>query len=79
MKAGSKISPQVSENFKNSEATKKKRQLLTDAGKIADDVLLSDIEFTSPSTAAIFLCGRSVNGYEVWKSIDGDELLKKLP
>ena len=78
LKAGSKISPKVSENFKNSEALQKKRELLTDAGKIADNVLLSDIEFTSPSTAATFLCGRSVNGYEVWKSIDNDELLKKL-
>ena len=51
---------------------------MTDAGKIANNVLLADIEFTSPSTAAAFLCGRSVNGYEVWKSIDNDELLKKL-
>ena len=34
-------------------------------------VKLSDI-------IAAFLCGRSVNGYEVWKSIDNDELLKKL-
>lgn len=36
--------------------------------------ILKDCRFTSPSTAAQFVTGRSSNGYEVWKVEDGKSL-----
>ena len=29
--------------------------------------IISDCVFNSPSTAAQFVCGRSINGYDAWK------------
>jgi len=36
----------------------------------ADGVVLRDITFESPTTAAIFVTGRSVNGYIAWRPDD---------
>lgn len=37
-----------------------------------------DIEFSSPSTAAQFVMGQSRDGYDAWKTIDGESLGKHL-
>lgn len=36
----------------------------------AEGILLHDVTFDSPSTAAQFVTGRSVNGYIVWRPND---------
>jgi len=36
-----------------------------------NNILLEDILFTSPSAAAAFVGGSSLNGNEVWKTADG--------
>ncbi|MBD5099710.1 MAG: DUF4357 domain-containing protein [Clostridiales bacterium] len=43
-----------------------------------DGVLLKDIKFTSPSTAAQFVTGRSVNGYIAWRPNDEISLKEYL-
>ncbi len=40
--------------------------------------ILKDCTFKSPSTAAQFVTGRSVNGYNAWKVEDGKTLGKYL-
>ena len=35
-----------------------------------DGIVLKDIEFSSPTSAAIFVTGRSVNGYIAWRPDD---------
>jgi len=39
-----------------------------------DYKILKDILFSSPSAAAVFVLGRSSNGYKEWKTIDGKTL-----
>jgi len=41
----------------------------------SDGLVLKDCEFQSPSAAARFVTGRSVNGYNVWKVNHGEETL----
>ncbi|MFJ8989970.1 DUF4357 domain-containing protein [Streptomyces sp. NPDC102279] len=61
------------------------RQQLIDTGAIRKSdrwpgclETMSDIECTSPSTAAEVLMGCSVNGWGVWKSADGRSLIEHL-
>ena len=39
--------------------------------KIENDVLMEDVVCKSPSTVAWILMGKAVNGWEVWKTVDG--------
>lgn len=40
----------------------------------AQGIIVKDCIFKSPSTAAQFVTGRSVNGYNIWKVVDGKTL-----
>ena len=40
----------------------------------SDSVLKEDIYFKSPSAAALFVCGRSANGWVEWKTAHGEAL-----
>lgn len=53
---------------------KKKRQVALIDG---DGILQEDVLFTSPSSAAAFVIGGSVNGLTAWKTIEG-ETIKSL-
>jgi len=64
---GSKINlvdsfPEMSQNLKEMRSN---RELVAENGE-----LLRGVEFTSPSSAAQFVTGRSVNGYIAWRPDD---------
>lgn len=64
-----------SEKFRGAKSIEKYRK-----GKIKNNILLEDIKFKSPSTAANFVTGRSTNGLIAWKNKDGKtikEILKE--
>lgn len=42
--------------------------------KIIDNILQEDVLFTSPSSAAEFVTGKSCNGWVSWKTKDGKTL-----
>lgn len=66
---GSKISPRVADCV--SSGIKKLRK----NSKISDEnILLEDVLFTSPSSAACFAVGNACNGWKEWKTKDGVEL-----
>lgn len=64
---GSKLSKKIaySEKFRGSKSIEKQRD-----GKVKNNILLEDMKFKSPSTAANFVTGRSTNGLIAWKNID---------
>ena len=43
-------------------------------GTINDSVLMKDMQFSSPSAAAMFVLGRSENGHTKWKNKSGKSL-----
>ena len=64
---GSKINlvdsfPEMSQNLKDMRSN---RELVAENGE-----LLRDVDFSSPSSAAQFVTGRSVNGYIAWRPDD---------
>lgn len=63
--AGSELSPLDAECLS---ANLKK---LRHSDKIANWILLEDMEFNSPSTAASFVLGNNINGLVEWKTKDG--------
>ena len=66
---GSKISPIVKDVVSNE--VMRLRKIL----KISEEnVLLEDVQFSSPSGAAVFVVGNTCNGWRVWKTKDGVEL-----
>lgn len=50
--------------------SEKRKELIT-SGVISDFVFVKDYEFTSVSTAAAVILGRSSNGRKEWTKIDG--------
>ena len=50
------------------------RKKYEENGKIQNHILQEDIEFTSPSAAAKFVTGYSINGWTAWKDIEGRDL-----
>ena len=63
--AGGKISPDFADHIRGGKTAKGYRddpEYVDENGNI-----IKNCEFTSPSTAAQFVTGRSVNGYEAWK------------
>ena len=40
-------------------------------GRVKDDILIEDVVFKSPSTAANFVTGNSTNGKRAWRNEDG--------
>lgn len=78
VKAGSKISLEVSPNFTYSDSIKQKRAELEKEGKIVDRILQVDIPFKSQSAALAFLNGHSVSGNKCWKTVDKNIPLEDL-
>ena len=62
---GSKISPDVTEGFKDMSLNSKREELLK-SGIVKDGVFLKDYVFSSPSTAASVIGGGSISG-AAWK------------
>lgn len=65
VKAGGKISADFADHIQGGRNAKKYRENPDYVS--ADRVILKDCTFSSPSTAAQFVTGRSTNGYEAWK------------
>ena len=78
LKAGSKVSIDVSDSFGSSNSIKAKRQQLEFQGKIINRILQEDISFVSQSGAGEFLNGTSFNGNSNWKRVRDDKVLKEL-
>ena len=65
VKAGAKIFPVFSSCIRGGKTAKKFRESAEYIN--TEYTLLKDCSFKSPSTAAQFVTGRSVNGYNAWK------------
>lgn len=57
----------------------KKRQDLLDSGVVKDNKFTKDYLFSSPSTAAAVIMGRSANGLIEWKKEDGTTMKDNQP
>ena len=66
----SKISARVDEKFRISKEAKKR----DDTKIIKNNILVTDVIFKSPSVAAQFVSGSSLNGLKVWKTLDKNPL-----
>lgn len=69
---GSQISPSVAYYLSDGYLKIRKEH----EGDIKDGILLRDISFSSPSSAAVFVLGKSSNGLVDWKSKDNITLKK---
>ena len=78
VKAGSRISADVSDQFSTAQEVKALREQLKAEGALVDGILMKDMIFTSQSAAAKFLTGRSADGNTTWRTVDGDIPLKQL-
>lgn len=78
VKAGSKLSVDVSPHFSASASIQEKRMELEKEGKIKDYILLEDKEFNSPTAAVEFLAGISLNGNICWKTVEEHKSLKEF-
>lgn len=78
LKAGSRVSTDVSDSFGSSASVKAHRQQLEAQGKLINRVLQEDIPFDSQSGAGQFLNGTSFDGNSNWKTVSGDVPLKNL-
>lgn len=78
LKAGSKVSIDVSDSFNSSNSIKIKRQNVEYQKKIIDRILQEDISFDSQSGAGEFLNGTSFNGNIIWKRGKDDKKLKEV-
>lgn len=73
VKKGTKVSTDisVSKTFKSSETIKAQREKY-----VCDGVVMEDVEFSSPSTAANFVTGRSTNGKLAWRDEENRSISK---
>ena len=74
--AGGKIRTDFADHIRGGKKAKSyrdNREFVDETGNI-----LKDCIFTSPSTAAQFVTGRSTNGYEAWKVDDKTSLGKYM-
>ena len=60
----------VDEKFRISKEAKKR----DDTKIIKNNILVTDVIFKSPSVAAQFVSGSSLNGLKVWKTLDKNPL-----
>lgn len=69
---GSRISSTVPENYK----TAKEASLVRNDDEIVSNefFLLKDVTFSNPSTAAQFVSGNSINGWNAWRTEDGRKI-----
>ena len=78
LKAGSKVSIDVSDAFGSSASIKAHRKQLETQGKLINRVLQEDIVFDSQSGAGQFLNGTSFDGNSNWKRVSDNTPLKNL-
>ena len=78
LKAGSRVSIDVSDSFRSSASVKAQRQQLEAQGKLINRILQEDLPFDSQSGAGQFLNGTSFDGNSNWKTVSGDVPLKNL-
>lgn len=71
---GAKISSRQDNSFRLSKKANKRN----DKEYVKNGILLENIKFSSPSIAAQFVSGSSLNGPKVWKLEDGTSLKKYL-
>ncbi len=76
VKKGSRINIHHGKGFKPSAVVKEKMNDTELVGK--DGVLLKDVTFSSLSTAASFVAGRTSNGMITWKTSDGKYVRESL-
>lgn len=70
VKKGSRISSVLGPSMRKS--LEEIRKEMTSKGKLGSDcVIQEDVEFASPSAAAVFVLGRSANGKTEWAASDG--------
>ncbi|MCG8607830.1 GIY-YIG nuclease family protein [bacterium] len=77
VRKGSKIA--ISEVPSMPQAFSSKRERLRQDGVVKDFVFMQDYLFSSPSTAAAVVMGRSANGLIEWKRKDGSTLKDNQP
>lgn len=65
VKKGGKINPDFAKHIRGGKCAKNYRENPEYVDN--EGTILKDCDFTSPSTAAQFVTGRSTNGYEAWK------------
>lgn len=78
VKTGSKISPTFASHVDGGKAA---LLLRNDSMYVnSDGYVIKDCSFNSPSTAAQFVCGYSINGYRAWHNDEGEKLsaLRKI-
>ena len=78
LKAGSILSPSVSDHFSGSNSVKNRRLQLQASGALVGNILQTDVTFSSQSSAGAFLNGTSFDGNKNWKTVSGDIPLKQL-
>ena len=78
LKAGSKVSKEVSDKFGGAQAVINQRKQLENAGKLINRILQVDVPFNSQSGAGQFLNGTSFDGNSNWKTVVGNTPLKQL-
>lgn len=75
VKKGSAINKKIQEGYKFANSVIEARN---DNEIVSDDfTILKDVKFSSLSTAAQFVTGRSINGKKAWKDHNGILLFKK--
>ena len=78
LKAGSRVSVDVSDSFSGSGRIKVHRQKLITQGILVNRILQQDVVFDSQSGAGQFLNGTSFDGNSNWKRVSDDTPLKNL-
>lgn len=72
---GSTLKPQQISSFKRA---KQVLECRNDETVVKNNILLKDVTFKSPSTAAQLVTDASTNGYESWKCDNGKNLKEHL-
>jgi len=76
VKKGSRINTHAGSGFKPSSVVREKLNDPTIVGE--DGILTEDVTFSSLSTAASFVAGRTSNGMITWKTMDGKYVRESL-
>ena len=62
----------LSETVSDSKTFRGKKSIINSRkGMVSGNILIKDVQFKSPSTAANFVTGTSSNGNRLWKTEDG--------
>lgn len=75
VKTGSVVSPDIcyTKTFRGAKSVERQR-----VDNVVDNIVQRDVKFSSPSTAANFVTGRSSNGMIMWKTEEGKSLKKTI-